>query len=109
MTLVAIRALAIGLWGGAASVFVRSGFGAVPLAITLLEAPGLDRALSGIASGETIALTVITSLANADDAFCRKFEFDGATGGTIVSVACHDYTSWRTKLAVVASLPDNTS
>lgn len=115
MALAASLALAVGLGAGfgAASLF-RSGSEDVPLQIALLDTPGVEQALSDIASGDTLPLpdgtmTVIASFEDAEGTFCREFEFDGATGNTIVAVVCRDGNSWDTRLAVSALSQDDTT
>ncbi len=115
MALAASLALVVGLGAGfGASTLLRSGSDDVPLQIALLDTPGLKQALSDLASGETASLpdgtlTVIASFGDADGTFCREFEFDGATGGTVVSVVCREGTSWDTRLAVATSSQDDTT
>ena len=115
MALAASLALAIGLGAGfGASTYFQSGSGDVPLQIALPDTPGVEQALSDLASGESVSLpngtlTIIASFGDADGTFCREYELDGAAGSTLVSVVCRVGNSWDTRLAVAASSQDDSA
>lgn len=112
MALAASLALAVGLGAGFwASGLLQGGATDAPLRIALWEIPGLDEALSDLSSGETApladgTLSIIASFEDANGTFCREFEFDGATGDTVVSVVCRDGNSWDPRLVVAAAAQD---
>jgi len=113
MALAASLALAVGLGTGFGIGWNASPDGSESLGVALLDAEGLSGALSEMASGERRTLdsgevAVIASFLSGDGALCREFEFDSASGGTIVSVVCRDGAGWDTRLAVAAASSDET-
>lgn len=106
--LAASLALAVGLgagWG------MNRMTGTDTPRISLIDAPGLAAALSGMASGadQTIPagkVRLIASFRDDTGAFCREFEFDANDGSTLVSVACHNDAAWQTRLAVMTGTGD---
>lgn len=114
MALAASLALAIGLGAGYGASTMNPRTGSGPLISGLLESRGVQAALYEMSAGEvrTVdggSLTLIASFRNAQGAFCRELEFDGATGGTVVSVVCHEGAGWDTRLAVVTPRKDEAS
>lgn len=102
--------LAIGVAGTMALRPNTADQGAGHLA-ALESAPVLD-ALRTLPSGEVRQLdrgrvTMIGSFTNAENEFCREFEYDPPTGQTVVSVSCHA-GAWGVRMAVMAAPVDAT-
>ncbi|WP_208349441.1 hypothetical protein [Pseudaestuariivita rosea] len=78
------------------------------LQITELADPAIVQALTAAPSGETLILqgghrfAAVATFRDAAGTLCREFEYDQATGRTIVSVACHRDNSWTVQFAVAA-------
>lgn len=97
-------------WSGSdnEAQLARSG-----LAMTGLDTPGLTTALTSVASGERIiledgsGLEAIASFLDGAGALCREFELDQLSGQTLVSVACHQNTTWSLRFAVAAGQNDD--
>ncbi|WP_289041241.1 hypothetical protein [uncultured Aliiroseovarius sp.] len=103
--------LAVGVAG---TLLLQQGQTNHPLHVTGLEQPALHKALDDLPSGESrdIAgggeVVAVASFTNAEGEFCREIEFRPAKGRTIISVACHEDTSWTVRLAVAAATADDT-
>jgi anti-sigma factor RsiW len=91
---------------GAAGYLAGKGFGPeAPARIALVEAPGLDNALSSVASGETVELAggsqfrAVSSFRDPQQRLCREFELAGGSEA-YVAVACRQETEWNVAFAV---------
>ncbi|WP_305989542.1 anti-sigma factor [Roseibium sp. MMSF_3544] len=80
-----------------------------PFGIAALADPGIDRALSEVASGGSTSLdsgatlNVIASFVDADSTLCREFDYEAVNGPSIVSVACRVGQTWEPRIAIAAS------
>ncbi|WP_099865312.1 anti-sigma factor family protein [Pararhizobium haloflavum] len=84
---------------------------ASPSRIALIDAPGVDEALSNVASGGEMELTAggafraISSFRDETDRFCREFELAG-DGSGYVAVACREAGDWSLAFAVDAPIAE---
>ncbi|MBG6165220.1 hypothetical protein IWQ54_004910 [Labrenzia sp. EL_195] len=101
--------LAIGLGTGIAIGPSGTSAGKPPFGIAALADPEISEALSNAESGSSIALgsgatlNLIASFVDADDELCREFDYEKATGPSIVSVACHSGGTWQPRIAIAAN------
>ena len=110
MSLVASAALLAGVLAG--FLVAQVGGGRDGLRLAALDQPGLVAALGSTPSGERRGIeggeiAPIASYLNGDGEFCREFEFDGASGTTAVSIACHIGQAWDIRFAVAARGTDD--
>lgn len=113
MALAASLALAVGLGGGFWAANMLPVPQGDPARLILLDAEGLAPALTELASGDRRSLAsgevaIIASFRDADGRVCREFEYDAATGNSIVSVVCHGVDGWHPRL-VIATGPQDSS
>lgn len=99
-------ALVLGALGG--SQLTGSNAPATQIAFGELNNTELTQLLTSAPSGEERGLEqggrfkAIATFNDAQSALCREFEVDGASGQTIVSVACFNSKEWELRFAVAA-------
>jgi anti-sigma factor RsiW len=76
----------------------------------LFDAPGLERALSTVASGSQSLLdggvaqfTAVSSFRDAGDRLCREFEIAAPAAGQYVGVACSENEVWQVTFAMATA------
>lgn len=91
---------------GAAGYLAGAGFeSAAPVRTAFLDVPGLDEALSSVASGEAAELAgggrfeAVASFRDPEERLCREFEFANGADA-YVAIACRQEAEWNVAFAV---------
>ncbi|NSX54445.1 hypothetical protein [Parasulfitobacter algicola] len=83
------------------------------LQVAAFDDPEIMDALGRMASGTDITFesgnrfSVISTFQDGDGSLCREFEYDQASGKTVVSVVCHEGGVWDVQFAVTATAADD--
>jgi hypothetical protein len=100
--------LALVAWavGGIVATLSMLGPETAPRSVALLDTEGLSEVLDGLPAGASAPagdaeVTIVASFLTGNGAFCREFEIDRASGGTVVSVACLENEAWTPRFAMV--------
>jgi hypothetical protein len=105
--------LIAGAVGYLAATVGETGPGAGAPQIALFQAPGLERALSTVASGGQSLLDggvgefrAIASFRDGSERLCREFELEDPSAAAFVGVACADGESWRVTFAMTTAVDE---
>jgi hypothetical protein len=106
VALAASLALIAGAVGGIVAILSLQGPETAANTLTLLETPGLSEVLDSLPAGSRGPagdgeVTIIASFLTGDGDFCREFEIERPSGGSIVSVACREDDAWTARFAMV--------